>query len=352
MSDVKMGKAKFNGEFKKKNHFKLKDGEQAYRILPPLFNLADEGKWSVFWNVHFGYRSTQNKMVTFQSPLQKNRKTRMVEVPDAALERIETLKAKMEAAKTAGNKVLFDALNELVGQKGRFNIDNNHHMNVINENGEIGELKIRHRCKVALDLAIKTLRDKGIDPLSAENGRFFVFRRSGMGLDTTFQVSVKTKTLHVENVGDVEQAIVHVLTDDIIARLKEESFELDKLHRKPTSEEVASIVKESDLKTGISSAIDVVFASRTGSAPEASSGGFEDSDEDPAGPEGSPATETTATPNAAAASTATTAAPNTAAASTTTMAATVTTKTVVTPQTPPPMDASELEFLASLGVTP
>jgi hypothetical protein len=346
MSEVKMGKAKFHGEFKKKVHTKLKDGEQAYRILPPLFDLADEGKWSMFWNVHFGYRTTQNKMITFQSPLQKNRKTRMVEVPDAALERIETFKAKMEAARLSGNKVVFDALNELVGQKGRFNIDNNHHMNVIDENGVISELKIRHRCKVALDLAIKTLRDKGIDPLSADNGRFFVFRRSGMGLDTTFQVSVKTKTLNVEGVGDVEQAIVHVLTDDIIARLKDEAFELDKLHRKPTSEEVAAIVKETDLKTGISPAMDIVFAPKNGAADTSSAGGFEDADADE--PEAEVET-TTVTTTATPAVTATVAAANVAPA-TPPPAATVVTKPAVAPKQAA-LEPSEAEFLASLGLT-
>jgi len=263
---VKIGDAQFFGEFKKKNHFKLKDGESVgYRILPPLFELADEGRWSFFWNAHFGYRSpTTKKVIPFQSPQVKNRQTKTIEVRDAALDRLTTLKEKMEAAKKSGNTQVFQMLDQLVGSgKGGYNIDNNHHMNVIDENGNIGELKIRHRAKVALDLLISQLRASGVNPLSMDNGRFFVFRRSGIGIDTTFQVSVRKKKFRVEGVGEVEQDVVHAITPDIISRLKTEAFDLNKLFRTPTSAEVEAIVNESDLKTGFSPALDRIFPKKS-----------------------------------------------------------------------------------------
>ena len=50
---MKIGKPKYgNG----KKIFKIKDGDNVYRILPPLGKLADAGKWSVYQKVEWGYK--------------------------------------------------------------------------------------------------------------------------------------------------------------------------------------------------------------------------------------------------------------------------------------------------------
>lgn len=239
---MKIGKASYGGQ--KRNYFKLKDGESVYRILPPLGDLADAGRWSMFYNVHYGYKNSKGQLRAFQSPLVKNKKTKMVEQPDAALEKIEKLKAAFEDAKKKGDKELIAKLDKLVGQKGQFNLDSNHYMNVIDTQGNIGVLKIRHRCKLALDSTIKKLRENGCDPLSVDDGRFFVFRRSGNGLETTFQVEVLQQKRDIPGVGTVYQDVVHKLDEALIGRLEREAAQLDKLFKRPTSEEVARIVKE------------------------------------------------------------------------------------------------------------
>lgn len=240
---MKIGKASYGGGGKK-TYFKMKDGDNVYRILPPLGELADKGIWSVFYNVHYGYKNSDGKLRPFQSSLIKNYKTKMIEASDAALERIEKLKAQLAEAKASGNTVLVQKLNEFVGPKGSFNLDNNHYVNAVDAQGNIGILKIRHRAKQALDVVIKRLREKGIDPLSVDNGRFFVITRSGTGLDTTFQVNVLTRTINVPNVGDVQQEVVHALDESIIARLAGEAADLGKLFKKPTPKQIARIVTE------------------------------------------------------------------------------------------------------------
>lgn len=255
MSDDVFGNASYGGGYVKKEYRKLKDGESVYRIIPPLGYLRAKGIWSVFYNIHFGYKNSEGKMRIFDSPLVMNRKNKMVEVPDAALERIQKLKATFEEAKKSGNKELIQKLDALVGQKGQFNLDKNHHMLAVDAQGNIVILKLRHKAKQALDIEIDALRDQGIDPLSANDGRFFVFRRTGMGLDTTFKVSVLKEKLTVEGVGVVERDVVHKITKDIADRIVttsdggktynyKEGAELDKLYKRPTSAEVERIVKE------------------------------------------------------------------------------------------------------------
>ena len=254
---MKMGKAKYGGN--KKAYFKLKEGDSTFRILPPLGDLADEGVWSLYYRVHYGYSNAAGKSRPFESSLVKNAK-KMVEVPDAALERLEKLKAKYEEAKKAGDKKVTEMLGKLVSEsKSKYNLDNNHYMNAIDTQGNIGVLKLRHTAKKALDVEIRKLREKNIDPLDPDSGRFFTFTRTGMGRETTFAVKVTTKTILVDGVGEVEQAIVHKLDEATIGRLKNEAAELQKLFKKPTAEQIDQIVAESNLQTGVSPNIDAIL---------------------------------------------------------------------------------------------
>jgi len=257
---VKIGKARFGGQQQiQRRYFKLKDGEQAYRILPPIKELADSGRWSIFHSVHYGYKSTDEKFKPFISPEVKNRKTGMIEVPDAAKERIQSLKAKLDEAKASGNSAALEKLNFLVGQTGLYNLDNNHYMNVIDAQGNIGVLKLRHKAKLALEAEIKALNADGHDPLSVEDGRFFVFTRTGMGRDTTFGVKVLKEKIIVQGIGSVERDVVHALDDALLGRLEAEGSDLDKIFRRPTAEQVQKIVESSNLMTGITPYLDTLF---------------------------------------------------------------------------------------------
>lgn len=258
---MKLGKAKYGGN--KKQYFKLKEGQSTFRILPPMGDLADEGIWSLYYRVHYGYTNAAGKSRPFESSLVKNAK-KMVESPDAAVERLDKLKAKYDEAKKNKDTKVVEMLGKLVGEgKSRYNLDNNHYMNAIDTQGNIGVLKLRHTAKKALDVLIRELRDKNIDPLDPDNGRFFTFTRSGMGRETTFAVKVATQTILVDGVGEVEKATVHKLDEAIIGRLKNEAAELQKLFKKPTSAQVEQIVAESNLQTGVSPNIDEILGYQT-----------------------------------------------------------------------------------------
>ncbi len=378
---VKTGKAKFGGDYVKRKYFKLKDGTSEFRILPPLgFNGAEpDGKWSQFYNVHYGYANSKGEMRVFQSSLVKNRKTKMIEAGDAALDRINAIKAEVEKAKAAGDTAREKKLQELAGgQKSKYNLDNNHYLNAIDDQGNIGILKLRHRAKLALDVEIKRLRDKGVEPLDVDTGRVFVFTRSGMGLDTTFKVDTKKKRFMVDQVGEVEQEVVHVLTDDILNRLEKEAAQLDKLFKRPTSEEVARIVAESDILTGKSRAVDEILDAKQDAATQAEPDVEDegpDVEDEPAATTGGALQPTsaavlTSNPPQTPPPASNNAAITTTQAATTTPAATVTTAPITTaPATKPTTGAtvtvgsapkttaqvvteqSDAEFLKSLGIT-
>lgn len=271
---MKIGNARYGGE-SKKNYFKLKDGRSTFRILPPLGDLADDGRWSVFMSIHYGYKNLEGKMRTFQSPEVKDRKSKMVTNPDAAKDRIAKGKAQLEAAKQSGNKDLEAQLFKLFGgQKPQYNLDSHHYLNVMDLQGNIGVLKIRHKCKLALDAVIKQLRAENKSPVSVDDGRYFNFDRSGSGPETVFQVSVYKEKINVSGVGEVERDFVHVLTPEILARLEREASDLTKIAVKPTSEEVARMVAEG--ASAVSEIMDGKYG-KNGSASEEEPEGEEES---------------------------------------------------------------------------
>ena len=259
---AKLGGSDGGGNFTKKENFKITDGDNGpFRIFPSIGLNGKEpnGKWSVFHRVHFGYKNSEGKMRVFESPLKKN-KEKMVTDPDAALERIEDLKARLEKAKSEKNEAMIKKLSPLIsGQKPLYNLDSNHYMNVITEDGKIGILKLRHKGYLALKAEIDRLKKEGVQPLSQNDGRFFIINRTGTGLETTFNVRVKTAKT-VVNGKTYNEEVVHVIDDAIINRLDSEAGDLENLFPKLTSDQVAEIVKESELMTGKSTAIDRIFA--------------------------------------------------------------------------------------------
>jgi hypothetical protein len=257
---MKTGKPNYDGsQFKKKNHFKVKDVPVVARIIGPIPELSGDGVWNKYHAVVFGYKNSEGKHRVFESPLVTKDKGKTVVTPCAATARVNDFKAKLEQAIAENtNPKLVERLNVLVGQKGVYSIDKNFHMNVILLDGTIGELKIRSKHMASLKAEINKLRDDGIDPLSDDNGRFFEFSKSGYSRDTVFSVRVYKEKINATD----ERAVVHKMTPEIEARLDTEAFDLNNIQMKVTSEEVDQIVSESDVLTGKSLACNRIFDER------------------------------------------------------------------------------------------
>ena len=242
-------KGKATTERFKRNYFYLKQGTQSYRILPPMGSLATAGIWSRYYAVHFGYENSEGRMKPFLSCEEKNRQTRMIEVKDAALDRLNILKSQLaavsERVKTSPSPALkkeLERLNSLVGFGGQFKLEKRHFVNVVNERGEIGLLQLKHKEKLALDEARKEIQKKyNVDPVGVE-GVYLDFKKSGKGLDTLVQVS-GTMTLQSDGSEKIKR---HALDEALIARLDAEAFELDSLYVALSSEEIEAIVRGYD----------------------------------------------------------------------------------------------------------
>lgn len=271
---MELGKTKLGGE--RKEIFKIKDGDNIYRPLPPMGKLAKQGVMSRYFRVVWGYKDSEGNLRPFISPRVQNFKTRMIEVDCAAFNRVMALKDEFtestkQAKELAKNKQpiplelkkRLEELNDLVGKKGRFNIDSKHHFNAIAQDGTIGLLKLAGYGFKAMKALFKQLEGSGVDPSAVENGRFLNFNRQGTGLDTQYTVSEIKQTIQTEEYGEVQKDIPHTLNEAVIGRLSAEAYELDDIYPAPSEEDVARIVAASMISDEeMGKVVDEIFGAR------------------------------------------------------------------------------------------
>ena len=250
---MKIGKASYSGS--KKENFKIKDGDNVYRVLPPMGNLADSGQWSVYGRVVWGYKGTDGKNKPFLSPRQQNYNTKMIEVDCAAFNKAmkikdeyqEMVKNSKELVKSGG--ILTDAIKKELELKKeetmRFNVESKFFLNVMNLEGTIGLLKLAGSGHKLIKSLGKELDGKGVDITGVENGRYININRQGTGLDTAYQVSEfkQNKQVEIDGVMEtVQRSMPHTLDESIIGRLAKEAYKLDELYPTPSEAEVKELV--------------------------------------------------------------------------------------------------------------
>ena len=263
---MKLGKPKY--EQNNKNYFAFRKDQNTFtlRILPPMGELAESGKWSVYHRVEFGHTGTDNRMKPFLSPRVVNYDG-MVEVESQSHIRREQLKTKMEAAKASGDLATQEECNTLLR---KYNQDAKHYMNAVDLQGNVGLFKIGHRGYQALKAEIDRIRKTdGVEPVGIENGRFFVFSRSGKGRDTIYTVQeYKQKQEMIGPNGDKIVADVtfnHSVDEKLLNKLETDAFELNKVYPTVTAEQEARIVSEG------ATAVDEILGRKTQGKTETNS---------------------------------------------------------------------------------
>lgn len=261
---MELGKAKYGSG---KHVFKIVDGDNVFRILPPMGKLAKAGKWNQYYRVEWGFKTSQGRNRPFQDVRQVNFQTKMVEVESEAhlnRERLVAQKTELVAAlrKNPTDTGLKQQVQEVTEDIKRYNLDAKYYMNAMDLTGKIGLLKLGSRAFKALKAEIETLRKSGVDPLSIDNGRFFNFRRTnetGNFQDTAYQVTVYKENV-VKDGETFQKDKKQVIDQGIIDRLSDEAYELSGMYPEVTAAQVKRMVLEG------STAVDDILGSENQSA--------------------------------------------------------------------------------------
>jgi hypothetical protein len=250
--------------------FKLKEGSNVYRILPPMHSMASSGKWKRYQRQHFGWcgenkqKPDKPRSRPFVCLEKKDFKTGMIlEECEACIEvknQKNNLDLLLAQLKTSG--VTQDQLNlkagPLRGWVGDHNIDGKYWLLVMNTNNEFGILRIGTKANKELDVAIDKLRAKGINPISANQGVWFDFVRTKTG---PLPQNVEDKCFVVEEYKTIDGRTFSIekmapLNESQLTQALQECPDLNKMFTALTHEQISMLVNSSgDPKT-----VDEIFA--------------------------------------------------------------------------------------------
>lgn len=203
------GVANYTSGSTKKN-FRIKWGDQTYRVLPPYGSLRFDGKWEMYYRVHWGAGVIGSDGKFSHRPFlcveEIDYSSRKILSPCPACEEIRAKKEEYDAlesqlkAEGLEKEEIREKLSPLTAWLKKYNVNGQWYMNVMNTEGEVGTLAIPSRMRSHLRTAIKDLVEKGYDPLSTDKGFWFVFSRTrddkGQALHS---VHVRTVDVQLEN---------------------------------------------------------------------------------------------------------------------------------------------------------
>lgn len=225
--------------------FKVVDGDNIYRILPPCGNLAKDGVWAVQHAVHWGWNGDLNKWVTFRCIEKEDYRTKVItqacpacDVYDKKVKSMEQAKAAAEAEGKSG-----PALKEWLAPHRKWldahNLERKYNMNAMDASGNIGLLKVgwHHWKALRVEMAALAKRNPPLDPVGVANGVFFNFHRGEKYTDT---VRVVTESKVIEG-NSYDTPKLSSLTPDVLQRMRREAKYLDTLNRVLTFDEIKRI---------------------------------------------------------------------------------------------------------------
>jgi hypothetical protein len=197
---IQVGKSNYapkSSLFEKTTYYKLGHKSPTERVLvmriaPAIKDLSECGEWSLFYKTHFGYSlpfdrkdGTRSSFPATFLCVEKTDRDGTVRVACPECEEARQLKDKLEKRceqlKNDGKTPDEIETSTLAYRKWLkdHNRDGKWHLLAKNLDGKWGILMINNKCKKRLEISIKKLLERNIDPLDADKGVWFRFYREG-----------------------------------------------------------------------------------------------------------------------------------------------------------------------------
>jgi hypothetical protein len=238
----------------KKKYFNVQPGSNVYRILPPFGSLKDSGQIAFYRAVIF-VQSTKGKRPV--PTIMKKGRDGSIITRCPLFDKVEALSKSVEAMAADPNTdpTVLENRKKMVQS---LSLDRGYYLNVINQAGEIGVLKIRYTAFQSLKKRLEELASMGVDPINPgpNNGVYFDFKRyKDEKGKTVYEVVPLQRSYKDPNTGRlISEMAMAPIDDTVVARMEKEAFDLKTMHRTFTEEEM-SLIATLDPNT-----IDRVFA--------------------------------------------------------------------------------------------
>jgi len=212
---------------KKRNFFNIQEGDNVYLPLPPYGRLATEGRWIVKNPVHWGL-VVDDARRPFLCPGFGCAKCAYDKGVKAALEKLDP-------------KTDPELYALLKGYTEVHTLNVTYDMNVLSQTNQIGLLKIRSKMFQSLVVEEGKVAKYGIKFASVNNGTWINFHKQGKGATGVFTATALREDKEVE--GTVAQVLRKTpISQEVLNRMQEEAFDLDRIATPLTFEQVKTIV--------------------------------------------------------------------------------------------------------------
>lgn len=253
------GKPKLDTSGPSTKYFELKEGDNIFRILPPIKSFEELGLWSRYISLHYGFAGTNpvDPSKTRQKPFlcieERDQKTKMVkrvcaacEERKANLEALEKLEAKLENDGST-DEVKKEKTSMLKQWLQRYNVDRKHYILVMNEAREVGVLKISHDVmKNFLKPRLKKIeQEDGINPIAANEGAWINFVRTGQKIATKIVPDAVYETIQDDKGRRLKVIKTAPLDEAIYDKVMAECPDLADIGTQLSEEQIAALVNGS-----------------------------------------------------------------------------------------------------------
>lgn len=251
---VALGKASY-GETKKRVFFKINEGSNKFRIMPPIGDLAEKGTWAVYERIHWGLKTSDGRRLNFKCVERRDQRTKMVTqrcaMCDVIAERRKERDDKMAQYQKQGldKDQVTAKLKPWNDWLQTYNVQSQWNINAMDTNGEVGKLTYAHTYHKKIQLLIGKLTNpekgkKRVDPIAPEEGVIFdFFYKRGNQKTRVQDVSLVEEQVELPN-GDTANVLKRFpLSEKHIEKYLDMYHDLTKLARALTPEQVERVVK-------------------------------------------------------------------------------------------------------------
>lgn len=249
---MQIGTSNLTGGTSKKEWFDIKPGDSnLYRILPPLFSLAQKGKYSQYFASHSVWitdsATGKRRPYNFQCLEIVNRQTKNIERHCPFCDKARANKAQYEAAKAKGLDP--ERLEEFRKKHvAAYESEKKHYVNAVNIDNKVGVLKLGIKAHDAMKARIIEISNTyQIDPTGME-GLFLNFKKvqKFKGDRDTFYTVDLAQDIVNENGRVSSVPKQHTITREFINVLETSATDLGNFIREITVEDAKILADASE----------------------------------------------------------------------------------------------------------
>lgn len=213
-----------------------------FRILPPMWSLAEEGRYFKYWRVHWGFTDTQGRPKPIACTERVGR-DKVVYERCPICDMIAEAKKELDFLKDNGASE--EELRKFSDVRIKpYEARGGYYVYALDAQGEVGILKLTKTQKDGFEEVYRRLSEEGIEA-NGIDGVYINIIRSGSGRFNT-KYTVEAVMEADPNNPRLKGYKYHSLSTQLLEKLKNETVDLKTLYKSVSIEDMTLLVNESD----------------------------------------------------------------------------------------------------------